>query len=188
MTYRVAIIGSAGRRTDGAKLNWNTYIKMYLCVRNKYIRLFRKNQKITAVSGGAAWADHIAISLYLANEVDELELHFPCRFDMENCRFHDEGDFKIKRQSSGNVANYYHKLFSNKIKGNTLFGIKKAIIKGATFTVSQGFRNRNKKVATSNYMIALTFSEGNRPNGGGTAHTWNSSGSITKIHIPIGTL
>jgi hypothetical protein len=119
------------------------------------------------VSGGAAWADHVAIELFLKKEVDQLSLHFPAPWNQEFRRFDDT--------DNGKTANYYHDLFSIKKHGESSFdelGI--AIDRGAAYDVSNGFLKRNVLVAKeADVMLAFTFNRGAGPKDGGTFHTWN---------------
>ena len=137
---------------------------------------------IDLVSGGAAWADHIAVSLFLMNIpcIKSLTIYVPCSFNGE-CFDNEVRD--------GGVANYYHRKFSDRLTGenhHTLAGIQRAIDRGATLiTVDGGFFARNKLVAeSSEYLIAYTFNHGSIPKDGGTKHTWDLCKS-KKIHVNL---
>jgi hypothetical protein len=182
---RVAIIGTAGRKEDGAKLSKELYFKMCGRVHQILANLMQDEfEDLTLVSGGAAWADHIAVSLYLAGYAGHLVLHLPADYD--NGKFVEEGS-----RSPGSTANYYHKLFSKKMGRNTLPAIQKAADLGASIRVNvNGFKARNSDVAADakDGVIALTFGEGDTPKDGGTFDTWNKSTAPFKVHIPIGEL
>ena len=144
-----------------------------------------KYAQVALFSGGAAWADHIAVSLYLLVRAETLHLSLPAEFI--NGKFTEQENYK----SPGNIANYYHKLFSQKMGGNTLAGIKIALEQGATSKVfSNGFKARNLEIAKkgSDLLIAFTWGEGDTPKSGGTSHTWNASKAKKRIHVPLGTL
>jgi hypothetical protein len=191
---RIAIIGTAGRRDDAARLSRDTFMAMVRVAR-AHIDELRANghfsasdEPVVAVSGGAAWADHVAVSLFLSGHVDMLELHLPCPFDMANRRFQDDGtrDF---RTNPGGTANYYHRQFSAKMGGNTLDGIRRAIDSGAIVKIGDGFHGRNKRVAQSQHMLAFTFGDGDVPKDGGTKHTWDSAPDwCQRVHVSLSSL
>ncbi len=202
---RIAVIGSAGRGTDKDFLSKDIYVKMYNFVLKEIDNLFgTRSDCITLVSGGAAYADHIAVRLFLHNiflhktnkelilPPTSLELHFPSKF--ENKKF--EGEYK----SDGSVANYYHKLFSERLGIKSLHEINAAINQGAIVNSYSGFHERNLEVGKVDALIALTFGSKsgtyiNVPElkdgklaglkDGGTLHTYNNSSAGTKIHKNI---
>lgn len=193
----LGIIGTAGRREDADKMNKELYFKMY----DKALEILKElnpTGTISAVSGGAAWSDHIAVSLFMREEVDRLFLHLPCKF--ENGKFVE----KTGKADPGRTANYYHQQFSRAMNGSTLKAIQLAREKGAHFTVSNGFKERNLRVGTCTHLIAFTWgsfggtytkddkgwkssSEAGLKDGG-TAHTWNNSDATVKYHIPLSSL
>lgn len=174
----LAIIGTAGRKEDEAKLTLPMWREVY-----KGVRVRTRMMLVEALaSGGAAWADHLAVQLYLADEVKSLHLFLPAPF--EGGRFRDTGGFGV--QNPGGTTNYYHRKFSAKLNINSLADISAAIEKGATVTVDTGgFFGRNSLVAeATDSVLALTF--GTRDyagvwvdantaglKDGGTTHTWN---------------
>lgn len=176
----IAIVGSAGRRSDAQYMSRTLYERI---VRDceQQINQLSKSEEIHLISGGAALADHVAISLYLMDFVDSLTLYLPARWSSVDCKYHTSQD--------GNVANYYHQQFSRAICGNasrTLQGIQKAIDKGAAIDTSNlGFLNRNKAIAANcDAAIAYTFYNGKEPKPkSGTRHTWDRiPDSKIKIH------
>jgi len=183
---RIAIIGTAGRKADGNKLNKELYGKMFHAAQ-KIIGGWNLTD-ITLVSGGAAWADHIAVSLYLAKFMNcKLELHLPCPFDVQNTRFYDTGvvDF---RTNPGGTANYYHRQFSQKMGGSTLTSMARILPDIRVFDNYKGLFDRNNGVARVDYMIAFTFGYGQIPKDGGTKNTWNLSKRSTKFHQSLYTI
>lgn len=172
------IIGSAGRGEDIAKITEETFFIMRASVRKIIQSLLVPNEQYAVVSGGAAWADHVAVSLFNRGEASKLILHLPCKFDC------DYVSFVHRPEDSGNIvftANHYHTIFSN-IAFPSADGyaddfasrkqIVEAIEKGAKTTVSNGFFARNVLVARdAEYMIALTFGKNEKLKDGGTKHT-----------------
>ena len=173
-----AIIGTAGRKTDETRLNLEMWREVYKGVRTR-TRMMKVED---LASGGAAWADHLAVQLFLAGEAKSLHLFLPAPF--ENGRFRDIGGFGA--ENPGGTTNYYHRKFSVKLNINSLADISAAIEKGAVVTVdSGGFFGRNSLLAeATDNVLALTF--GTRDyagvwvdantaglKDGGTTHTWN---------------
>lgn len=168
MSKSLGIIGTAGRKDDALLLSYEMWGLGVMQVLN--VLKFEKDID-TAVSGGAAWADHIAVYSYLEGIVDHLILHLPCKWDMEKNQFYDSGIFD-SRSNPGGTANYYHRKFNQKYKRNSLNEISQAINKGATVVITEGFLNRNTKVANdSDILLALTFGNKEKIKNGGTADT-----------------
>jgi len=129
-------------------------------------------------SGGAAWADHVAVSLFLAKQADSLTLYLPAPLD-DGETFLPTYDGRI---------NYYHSIFSKAMGASTIDGIQRAIKLGARVEIVEGFHNRNLPVGKCDVLIASTFGEGDQPKDGGTSHTWTNSPAPIKIHVPIASL
>jgi len=176
----IAIIGTAGRKEDGDKLSLDLYNRMYYDVIWRFSEMNVSVEERHLVSGGAAWADHLAVRAFLEDECVSLSLHLPAMFG--GCRYLGMNSSKY---DPGRIANYYHGLFSNKVKTNTLLEIAAAIKKGAGLTVSKGFKERNLLVGKSDAVLAYTFGQESFPKDGGTLHTWNSSSAKIKTHIPL---
>ena len=186
----LAIIGTAGRRDDATRISRSLYDAAFERVRQAIAR-----HKIDAVvSGGAAFADHLAVRAFNEGLGSRLTLHLPAKFA--------GGRFAGNRDAD--TANYYHRQFSDACGLPSLTEIGRAIDAGATVTVSDGFFVRNKKVADdADILLALTF--GSRasehfPRGsrgyalaaaaglkdGGTAHTWDACRSASlKLHVNL---
>ncbi|RMD99269.1 MAG: hypothetical protein D6812_11870 [Deltaproteobacteria bacterium] len=194
---KVAIIGTAGRREDGARLDARAWSKMQEDVKQRIEEL---GHDVELVSGGSAWADHLAVWLYLQGVVHKIELALPA--DIRKGRF-VEG---IGRADPGRTLNYYHELFSGKIyrgwehrervAGETLTRgaiasvaeIEEALGgEGCVATYWDGFRERNKWVAAiSDVVLAYTFGKGDTPRDGETHDTWKRCNSgVRKIHVSL---
>lgn len=139
------------------------------------------------VSGGAAWADHLAVRLFLEGHVSKLTLHLPAKFKGDKY----VGEFG----TAGGVSNYYHKRFSLVLRLNSLEEIKEARIrKGYTETAENpmiGYAAmfaRNAKIAEdATELIAYTFGSGERPESSGTLDTWKRCKGVRR-HVPLSTL
>lgn len=166
----IAIIGTAGRKDDAPKLNAASFNKMVEAVQT-IIRENFPSENITLVSGGAAWADHIAVYLALKNPAYGLELHMPAKWNATQQKYIETN----QQFDSGGVANYYHRNFTAKTGINSLNQIHQAINNPKYTTKSNpaGFKARNTDVANSaQAMIALTFGNQATLKPGGTLDTW----------------
>lgn len=174
----VGIIGTAGRREDGARLTEGDY--RYLV---KYIGGAVKPNDVL-ISGGAAWADHVAVQLFLDGKVGGLVLHLPAELIVG-----PDGKLSFRNGgfgTAGNTANYYHSLFDKALKvesGSSLKQIQEAIDRGAVVTFgdgtqgNEGMKARNSLVARDarDFLVAMTFDpnmKNQTPKDGGTADTW----------------
>lgn len=177
MKPTVAIIGTAGR--DKTKpMNAALWAWMLNDARSK----IRKGAHV--VSGGAAWADHLAVTLFLEGHAGELTLHLPAPLDAS-------GWFQGPTKSAGSAANYYHELFSAVIgKSSTSEIVIAANMLNCHGTVQPamtgygGMFARNALVAQSDQMLAYTFGEGDVPADGGTKDTWDKCQGM-KLHVPL---
>ena len=62
----VAIIGTAGRYDDASRMNGELYERMVSFVTAVQSDVWRlANKRVVLVSGGAPWADHVALTLFL---------------------------------------------------------------------------------------------------------------------------
>lgn len=220
---RIAVIGTAGRREDGPKMTRELYMLMYNDFLNRVIEIVKTPKKplprppgtfspkqtnrsnphaaypdITLVSGGAAWADHLAVSLYLAVS-ESHDSSFELNSVAVSCFLYLPANFLVKSRcyesnmplDPGSVANYYHHLFGQKMcadKNSTLAGIYSAARAGASLIVEPGFKNRNLLIAANcEHLIAYTWGEGHLPKDGGTRHTWDHCKS-PKVHVPLSSL
>lgn len=173
----IAIIGTAGR--DKTKPMTLELWKWML--RDVYARVPKGAH---VVSGGAAWADHLAVILHLFNHA-ELTLHLPAPF--YDGRFVETG-----YKSAGATANYYHRLFGQVIGRDTLDQIR-ATFQTAHWVTEEpaspgigGMFARNAKVAQADELIAYTFGEGDVPADGGTKDTWDKCrGKKTHVSLPL---
>lgn len=167
----LGIIGTAGRKEDGKKLGRKHFEAMCIVAGGLIDELSENNYPIThLVSGGAAWADHVSVKLFLDKKVPNLRLFLPCEWD--NGSFKDNGIAKDPHKNPGGTANYYHKLFQNATHINSLTEIQIAKAEGAELIpVSKGFYARNALVAKSDFILAMTFGHEHEVKDGGTAHT-----------------
>jgi hypothetical protein len=178
---KIAIIGTAGR--DKTKPMSKALWEWMLADARKRIPL---NSHL--VSGGAAWADHVAVALFLEGHASTLTLHLPAPLSPER--------FIGPRGSSASAANYYHQLFSNTIGENTIQQVYTCCTKencdGSFEEAVPGYGGmfaRNLKVARDCDfgMLAYTFGEGAVPADGGTKDTWDKATCepSRKVHVSL---
>lgn len=145
------------------------------------------------VSGGAAWADHLAVLAFLEGTVTGLTLYLPAPFLTEQGMFQDKGG-----RNAAAVSNYYHARFSQTL-GLDAFAtrrdIQEAIRRGAN-VITQPFRQgyaglflRNALVAkAATDLLAYTFGENDAPTPGGTRDTWDQAAHARRIHVSLADL
>lgn len=173
---RVAIIGTAGRTLQD-RLTRLLYQRMVETTRELIL------SEDVVVSGGAAWADHVAVTLFLTGKCQGLELYLPCEWD--KTQYVDNGHNHWAK-NPGRLANQYHRAFSKAVGIDSLEQIARAIESGATIHVHSGFHARNTLVATTcDKMIALTWASDGTEIVGGTKDTWDKCKltSADKKHI-----
>lgn len=170
MEITFAIVGTAGRDDDARKLSRKHFEAMCIIASGLLEQFAENNYPVThLVSGGAAWADHVAVKLFLQHKAPHLRLYIPCKWD--NGSFEDIGvdDWKL---NPGRTLNRYHKAFSNKTLLNSLTEIQIAKGEGAEILPCKGgFYGRNAMVAKSDFLLAMTYGNKHEVKDGGTAHT-----------------
>lgn len=166
----LSIVGTAGRKDDENKLSLEHFNAMVNVGELLLKSCEKNNYKITTlVSGGASWADHVAVKLYLNNRVSKLRLFLPAEW--ETCKFKDTGEIDFKNNPGG-TANYYHRKFQAATNISSLVEIQMAKDNGAELIeVPKGFYARNALVAKSDFILAMTFGEGDTVKDGGTSNT-----------------
>lgn len=198
----LAVIGTAGRDDDAPKLRAMgrpIYDSMY----REVLRAGADWNVRHAVSGGAAWGDHLAVRGFLEGAFDALTLYVPAHWD---------GRRYIPNErvpsNPGKTSNGYHAEFSRVARLDSLGEIAEAIRRGAKVVVEEGFKRRNLLVARdATHVVALTFGYVRPPvdllpadegfgsaatagvKDGGTAHTWRESWKAqVKRHVAVGWL
>ena len=192
----LAIIGTAGRRDDKDKMSAALYDAMLDGSR----QVVKATGATGLVSGGAAWADHVAVSLAIEGAIDpkRLTLHLPAKLGATGFVEAPGGD----RLDPGRVANYYHRLFAETTGRDPIAEIHEVVRRGAVVDEgTTGFKQRNSVVArNADGVLAFTFGTGpawmpvvstGRSSGdaglkdGGTADTWEKSRAPVKIHVTL---
>lgn len=179
---KVAIVGMAGRDKTMYKLLTKQLFESM--VQRVADRLPTTTNNVVLISGGAAWADHVAVTLFLRGKVHGLELCLPCEWNSIKSEFHDNGK-KDWRVNPGRTANQYHRKFSSVIGRSSLQELQIAGDKGASFNVYNGFHQRNGVIADKcDKTISLTWASGNAPTSGGSLDQWRKC-KKPKEHISL---
>lgn len=204
----MSIIGTAGRREDKDRLTYRHYDKMLAGVTSLIVHLGIDPKELKLVSGGAAWADHLVVTMALLGGVayENLTVLLPAELG-------DTGFFSSdpKGEKTASTCNYYHKIFSQKTGKNSIRDLLDVRERGANLVDGKGsFFARNSDVAkapgTDGVLLAYTFGSDDviqqpiwtvRPHSptvkadeaglkdGGTADTWNKA-VCRKFHGRLG--
>ncbi len=191
----ISIIGTAGRQGADRHLNKSVFSKMVAAAERIITEDWKLDPgQVELVSGGAAWSDHVAVSLWTSRllqpsgSFQRLTLHLPAKWDRRAMRFDESSE-------AGRASNHYHRLFSRAL-GEEDVSLKElggVIALGATVVDSYaGFLERNNAVAGSDRMIAFGIEAGEPPKRSGTGYTWSrfkaGKGSGRKRYVRIGDL
>lgn len=174
---RIGIVGSAGRRGDAQHVSQATFQWMLDDIEGVLEQEGLDWSEVELLSGGAAFADHVAVRKALEHQV-ALTLFLPCAWDHERQAYADTG-VRDWRSNPGGTSNYYHRTFSRKCGGDadaTLKELDAALqLPRTTLEFDDGFFARNNGIAQqSELLIAYTFGQGETPSSGGTLRTWNA--------------
>lgn len=192
-SIRVAIIGSAGREASEAKqMTPELFALMKECALKIMHDVFKltNHKDIELVSGGSAFADHVAVALWLEQkDFAKLRLYLPCNF-WKRQRTPQFADSHLSwKENPGGALNHYHHQFSKACKCDSLKELDQAMVQFWVNTEeSPGFHARNSEVARNcDYLIAFTFGESTLyPKSAGTWDTWKKATSrVQKIHVPL---
>lgn len=210
MTYpSFAVIGTAGRREDKIYLTQAHYSRMVNAT-YKLINHLNINRETTKFySGGAAWADHLLITLSLQGILnpENITIYLPSHFS-------DQGHFVNDKEEIGFIektTQHYHRLFKDVTGVDGIKDLVKIRSLGAVFiSGNSNFHARNslvaKAVSPDGVLLAFTFGQDNYIQvpwsmreftsdimaqeaglkDGGTADTWNKCKAKAKWHCKIG--
>jgi len=208
MSYpSLAVIGTAGRKEDKQYLTMNHYNRMVQATMRLLDHLNVDTGALRLYSGGAAWADHVVVTLGLLNFVkpENITLFLPTEIGENGYFGQDE-----KSSKTASTCNYYHKQFAEQMTFDPIEQILDIGKRGGILDPGTGnFFQRNSSVAKAvspdGLMLAFTFGPPDtsqpewslRPSqghvkaaegglkDGGTADTWNKSNCL-KWHGRIG--
>uniref|UniRef100_A0A6G6AC71 Uncharacterized protein n=1 Tax=Borely moumouvirus TaxID=2712067 RepID=A0A6G6AC71_9VIRU len=174
---KLAIIGFSGRNNDSFILTEEHYewmIDNVMCYITEVLQI--EPNEITLVSGGSSWADHIAVTLFLTNKFNKLNLYLPINFDKNLAKYFDN--------NQGSLLNSLHEKFGKQINRNTLMDLKNALSKNnCETTIFNGFFKRNTAIANNcDHIIAFNLSD--IPSGG-TLDTLKKIKHNNKLNINL---
>lgn len=158
----LAIIGTAGRKEDRDRLHLSHWEDMFLASK-KVVELEGAD---ALVSGGAAWADHVAIRLHLETK---LPLYIFLPYDLKDL----------------NICQYYHTQFSRVVGYDTW-----AEVLAQPHMKIGNFFGRNTEVAKrADTYLAATFGSGRVVKAGGTLDTVRKMGErgVYGYHLDLHT-
>lgn len=185
MSRILAVIGTAGR--DRSKV-MDAALWKVMCDDLRS----RLRPSDVLVSGGAAWADHLAVHGFLSGWCAGLKLFLPAPLVQVQGAWQFE---EVGSKSSGSAANWYHHRFSAAVGVDTLGQLVTAMARGAVAEAEparagfSGMFARNKKVAANgSSVLAYTFNDGNVPADGGTLDTWKQVSSPDRVHVDLAAL
>lgn len=190
----LAIIGTAGR--DEATFKYLTMAK-YQWMLKEAARVVEETGATAVVSGGSAWCDHVAVTLYRRSKDTpgavplKLTLMLPAHLTGGKFEVGNTGD----KRTGGGILNHYHRLFNQRINENYPgasfnslqqlqeayddntkddFGVKNVNVYVTDRNEQVSLFERNSWVAEeADCMLAFTFGTGPEPADGGTKDTWN---------------
>lgn len=166
---RLGVIGTACRDLPEQKRITKDHFDWMIDTVEIYIEqvLETTPDNIILVSGGSAWADHVAVKLYLTGRFAGLHLYLPSEFNHKTKLY--------KNTHEGRRLNELHQICSATTGYDTLNEIFLATYgkDKAKVTVQRGFGPRNTLIAKgSDHLIAFTFNDAEIPKEGGTMDTW----------------
>lgn len=177
---KLAVVGVSGNDPiDKKKLcaEHMTYMaENVLCYIENIIK--KPKSDIILVSGGSAWADHVAVQLYLTGEFAGIELFLPSRFDIKQKKYINTHE--------GRKLNQLHLECKEKTGMEVFEELTKTVSRKAVkVTIQRGFKPRNTLISKNcDYLIAFSF-DPDVPTKGGTLDTWQKVKHNNKIHISL---
>ncbi len=165
---KIAIVGTAGRRGDREMFSVALYKRTY-----EYIELMILNRigllspdkdtwdgsEVTLNLGGAAYMDHVGVSLLKKGTFTKAELHLPSALDQETHRYVEDPSRGI--YDPGKVSNRYHDQFATKLGAKPphtpLWSLCELALKFPTHYYT-GFHQRNIGNGKCDWIIAGCFS------------------------------
>ncbi len=210
MTYpSFAVIGTAGERDDKQYLTQAHYTRMVNATYKLLNHLNINGQDTKFYSGGAAWADHLIVTLSLQGSIDpkNITLYLPSHFTDRGHFVNHQGEIGFIEQTT----QHYHRLFKEITGIDAIQDLLKIKSLGATLIPgNSNFHRRNslvaKAVSPDGILLAFTFGQENylqvpwaiREFGpdvtaqeaglkdGDTTDTWNKCKAKHKWHAKIG--
>lgn len=177
---KLAIVGVSGNDPlDKKKLCLEHMIYMTTTAMDYIKNVIGTNpSEIILVSGGSAWADHVAVQLYLTGEFAGIELYLPSRFDIKQKKYINTHE--------GRKLNSLHAECQEKTGVNVFEELTKTVSRKAVkVTIQRGFLARNTLISKNcDYLVAFTFNP-DSPQKGGTFDTWKKTTHKNKMNYDL---
>lgn len=141
----LAVSGSTGKNEDGDHISPLMYDNAY----DILIDTMNEAKDFELISGGCAFADHLAVRAFNEGIATKLILSLPAEFSnkYENSKF-------------GKIANHHHDHFNKICNLNSFEEISQAINNGAEVYFCKDFFDRNNVIIdNSNKLIVFTFDQ-----------------------------
>jgi hypothetical protein len=177
-TTRIAVIGTAGRK---GQLVMDDFERMKVATLCAIRELGYEPENVVLVSGGAPWADHVAVWLFLKGKVAGLRLHLPGTLVTDPERTYLTGTDDCTTFSR------YHANFKKTTGLDGMAQIKRAIEQGATVNEYKGYFQRNKAIAADCKALVAMHTNFRHPSlqtSGGTVYTFKQA-KVPKLYIPF---
>ena len=185
---RIAIVGTSGRGDNNETENMTSelYAKMLEIAEQYLLKAQELDDAVSLISGGAAWSDHLAVSLHLKYKVP-LILHLPCKFTDKFV----PGDNSSKQWGTAKTANELHQKFSAVVGFDSLAQLEQ--VQKTAIKYGQGFLARNTQIVeNADWLLAFSWSTSDKKITGGTGDTWRkfiaSKGSEYAVHVSLSNL
>lgn len=195
---RVGIIGTANRIKSSRRPMGRGLYKSMVAHAESFLRTLPQCP-VWLVSGGAAWSDHVAVSLWRKREalaetglfIMGLSLHLPAPLVEDG----------YAPTPAGKRSNTLHLKFSRMInhkhgRRGSLLDLVYAASSGADVSTPRNpdspareafFRRNDLVAATSDWLLAFTWGEDDEPVDGGTQYTWRRAAHLAdrRVHVPL---
>ena len=178
---RIAIIGSS----TWSNGTMNTFMTMCTKALAYLIPILDENKHVTLVSGGAAWSDHVAVTIFLTlmEKYPKLSIHIYLPCSWVDSKHYDNGSSDWKT-NPGWLANKRHSQFSSQIGSNSLAELnelyKLSIASNTAVAIEEmnGFYQRNDQIAICDMLLCITNNDQVK---GGSLYTYNRCRSTKYI-------
>ena len=184
MVVTVAIVGPSGRDPCNAYTHGTFRAMMDMAAKTIDGKVGLPRRDVVLVSGGSAWSDHVAVSLYLdavqsMSPFAGLRLYLPCAIDVKSNAF-------TPLDRCGRILNKLHAQFGRTCGMNTVGEIVMALRTGATATVSHGFLACDVRILESHFLLTFV-AKGTQVRVGKTDRLFRSyRGKQLILSIPTG--
>jgi hypothetical protein len=180
---RVTIGGTAGRDEWAPHLTAQLFHQSMVRPAVLFLdRLKTPGESVHLLSGGCAWADHVAVELFNQGKAGKLNLYVTAPW------LADRGMFDPSTVE-GRSMNAGHRAFSLRTGRSSLAEVATAIQRGAAVVVCPRVYDRNIEMSKTDALFMVSWSAfEDRPDHGGTLITWNLVNPLSvreKSHVQL---